>query len=193
MVFGEGIIRGMIVTLRHMIGGYVYEAGKFPRLLRTDPDAVRQSAKDKGLFTVEYPEEKLAVPERFRFFPFLMSEDENSPPVCAACGICVKACPPQCIWLARGTKPDGKPKPEPDGIWIDMSICMNCGFCAEACSFNNIKMDHEYEISTYERQESMVYDMKKLTKTREYYAKTHPLAYAQEQAAKAAKATKAGP
>jgi NADH-quinone oxidoreductase subunit I len=41
-------------------------------------------------------------------------------------------------------KPGG-PVPEPAEFYIDVDICMNCGFCAEYCPFDAIKMDHDYE------------------------------------------------
>ncbi len=38
----------------------------------TDNFGVRQGTRAKGVITVQYPDEKIAVPERFRFVPFLI-------------------------------------------------------------------------------------------------------------------------
>ena len=66
---------------------------------------------------MQYPEEKIAVPERFRYIPFLVINDPDHPTApgedwCTSCGICAKVCPPQCIWIVRSNDPDtGKPIP----------------------------------------------------------------------------------
>ena len=187
-MFGLGIARGMAVTLKHFVDTYVSDLKRFPRRYRDDAHAVRQKPGERGVFTIQYPEEKLAVPERFRYLPMLLWDTETDNIRCTSCGICAKVCPPQCIWIVRGTKPDGKPKPEPEAFYIDVSVCMSCGLCAEFCPFDAIKMDHKYELSTYERHESLVYDLKKLTVTTDYYAETHPRAWAEEEEARRQKA-----
>jgi NADH-quinone oxidoreductase subunit I len=62
---------------------------------------------------------------------------------------------------------DRRPVPQPDEFYIDMDICMNCGFCAEYCPFDAIKMDHDFDIASYERN---VYNLEKLLKPASYYA-----------------------
>jgi NADH-quinone oxidoreductase subunit I len=53
-------------------------------------------------------------------------------------------------------------------------------------------MDHEYEITTYDRFKEGIYDLKKLSKSAEYYASIRPTNYAREEAArKAAEEAKA--
>jgi NADH-quinone oxidoreductase subunit I len=178
----------MAVTLKHFVETYVSDFKRFPRRYRDDAHAVRQMPGERGVFTIQYPEERLAVPERFRYLPMLLWDTKEDKLRCTACGICAKVCPPQCIWIVRGTKPDGKPRPEPDEFYIDVSICMSCGFCAEFCPFDAIKMDHKFELSTYERHESLVYDLERLKVTTDYYAETHPLAWAEEEEARRQKA-----
>ena len=56
----------------------------------------------RGLFTVEYPYEKLPMSENFRIIPFLVYNSETGQERCTSCGICAKVCPPQCIWIVRG-------------------------------------------------------------------------------------------
>jgi len=65
---------------------------------------------------------------------------------------------------------------------------MNCGLCAEYCPFDAIKMDHDFENSTYERAGSHIYSMEQLGKPIEYYAKIRPVNYVQVEALKKEKA-----
>ncbi|MFN8474439.1 MAG: NADH-quinone oxidoreductase subunit I [Anaerolineae bacterium] len=189
-MFGSGVLRGMMVTLRHFVETYTEDPRRRAYIAKS-PDAVRQTASNtKGLFTVQYPEEKLAINERFRFFPMLIVDGATGEDWCTSCGICAKVCPPQCIYIVRGTKPDGKPKPEPEEFYIDTTICMQCGFCAEFCPFDAIKMNHDYELSVYERLESAIYDKDTLSVTTTYYARTHPRAWAEESAVREAKEAK---
>ena len=183
-MYGLGILKGMGVTLKHFIDTYVEDIKFLGKGKRTDSAfQIRQGTQGKnlGLFTVEYPEEKIAVPERFRFVPFLVMnnlDDEVNPGKdwCTSCGICAKVCPPQCIWIVRGTNPEtGRPKPEPEAFYIDIDICMNCGFCAEFCPFDAIKMDHDYELASYDRTAAHIYDKQKLSKEFRYYRTIAPV------------------
>jgi len=143
-----------------------------------------------GWITVQYPEEKLAVPENFRFYPMLIRDDVTGADWCTACGICARVCPPQCIWIERAKKADGKPEPKPEGFVIDKTICMQCGLCAEVCPFDAIKMDHKYEMATHERLVAGVHDKEQLTVLQSYYAQTHPRAAAAEKAVRDEKEAK---
>jgi NADH-quinone oxidoreductase subunit I len=70
---------------------------------------------------------------------------------------------------------------------------MNCGFCAEFCPFDAIKMDHHFELSNDEREQSHVYNLQDLLVSSASYAKTHPIAWKAEAVKKAEKAaTKQG-
>jgi NADH-quinone oxidoreductase subunit I len=154
------------------------------------------STEVSGIFTVQYPEEKLPVPEEFRYIPFLIyEENEKGEKVdrCTSCGICAKVCPPQCIWIVRTNDPvTGRPVPAPEEFYIDVDICMNCGLCAEYCPFDAIKMDHDYELSVYNRHEKNIFDKEKLSKPVSYYASIRPANYTREEAARAeAEAAKA--
>ncbi|MEJ7636711.1 MAG: 4Fe-4S binding protein, partial [Singulisphaera sp.] len=103
-----------------------------------------QDSKTEGLFTVEYPDERLPVYERFRVLPVLIYDADDGNVRCTSCNICAKVCPPQCIWMTHAKAPDGKPVPLPEDFYIDMDVCMNCGLCAEYCPFDAIKMDQNF-------------------------------------------------
>jgi len=204
MSFGLGVLRGMSITMGRVVKTYIgdlkhlghrYDAAELKR---------RQSVRGSGIFTVQYPEEKLPVPENFRFVPFLVYEpvlDENGKPKidpatgkeaigyerCTACGICAKVCPPQCIWIVRATTPEGKPKPKAAEFYIDIDVCMNCGMCAEYCPFDAIKMDHDYELAGGERHVGHVFDVNKLLKSTTYYSSIHPTDWEHEEADRKAK------
>lgn len=179
-MYGIGIWNGLKITLKRFVDTFVVDLGMFGTKQSTDTFAVRQGAQAKGLYTVEYPEEKLAMPERFRFVPFLVvnnPDDPHSPghDWCTSCGICAKVCPPQCIWIVRGTDAKtGRPKPEPEAFYIDIDICMNCGYCAEYCPFDAIKMDHDYELASYDRTMNHIYDHAKLAKPVSYWQQIAP-------------------
>lgn len=198
---GNGIVRGLGVVLKHFFDTYLVDLqsalkGK-KRYYTPEGIAERSSHTARGIFTVQYPEEKLPVPEEFRYIPFLVYEEVDGVKNmrCTSCGICAKVCPPQCIWIVRTTDPvTGRPVPTPAQFYIDVDICMNCGMCAEYCPFDAIKMDHDYEIASHDRLREHIYDIEKLSKPVSYYAQIRPTNYAREEAArqadKAAKAAK---
>lgn len=176
-MYGMGIVKGMAVTMRHFIATYlddIYWLTRGGRYYNPEALSNRQSLEGRGVVTVFYPEEKLPVPERFRFVPFLVT-DEPKPGEqwphdwCTSCGICAKVCPPQCIWIVRGKLPSGRPKPEPEEFFIDIDICMNCGLCAEFCPFDAIKMDHDYELASYDRSTAHIHDKERLSKPISYW------------------------
>ncbi len=203
-MYGVGILKGLGITLKHFVDTYVDDFKWGIRRYTSDEGfTARQGLETEGLFTVQYPEEKIAVPERFRFVPFLVVNDQDhatEPDAdwCTSCGICAKVCPPQCIWIIRSTDPDtGRPVPQPKDFFIDIDICMNCGFCAEFCPFDAIKMDHDYELSDYDRTSTHIYNHAKLAKPLSYWQMIAPSRAEQErlsreadEAAKAARKRK---
>lgn len=194
---GLGIIKGLGVTLKHFLQTYIDDFRWRGRKYYTEEGIAYRMSKDvKGIFTVQYPEEKLPVPEEFRFIPFLIYEEKEDGEIehrCTSCGICPKVCPPQCIWIVRSNDPEtGRPIPEPEEFYIDIDICMSCGLCAEFCPFDAIKMDHDYEIANYDRMKTNIFDKEKLSKPVSYYASIRPTNYEREETARAeAEAAKA--
>jgi NADH-quinone oxidoreductase subunit I len=195
-MYGKGILKSLWVTLTRFVNTYVDDLVWWGRrYYKAEGIAHRSSAGGRGVFTVQYPEEKLLLPEEFRFVPFLVyDEAEGKKEVrCTSCGICAKVCPPQCIWIVRTNDPQtGRPVPVPAEFYIDADICMNCGLCAEYCPFDAIIMDHDFEIASYQRN---VYNMEQLLKPASYYKSIRPLNYRRNEderkAKEAAKAAKA--
>jgi NADH-quinone oxidoreductase subunit I len=191
-MFGLGLIKGLGVTMRHFIESYTNDRNPlkwFSLKGRYDQEWLerRQSIDGKGIFTIQYPEQKRKVTENFRMTPMLIYDETPDEPRCTACGICARVCPPQTIWIQRATDDRGRPKARPAAFYIDAVVCMSCGFCAEFCPFDAIKMNQEHEVAFTDRDEGMFYTMERLLKPVEYYAKLHPTDYAREEAARKAK------
>jgi len=189
-MYGIGILKGFTVTIRHFFESFADDLKWFGRRNGIEAFQTKQSLKGKGVYTVQYPEEKIAVPERFRFIPFLVTYNNDDPEYpgkdwCTACGICAKVCPPQCIWIVQARDPaTNKIKVEAEAFFIDVDVCMNCGYCAEYCPFDAIKMDHDYELASYDRTGHHIYDMPKLSKEIRYWESIAPTVAAEESAAR---------
>ena len=181
-MYGRGILQGLGVTLKHFISSYVDDIKWIGRRYYTDEGIAHRSSKDvSGIFTIQYPEEKLPVPEEFRFMPFLVYdvlEDGKQQDRCTSCGICAKVCPPQCIWIEQTNHPEtGRPVPEPVEFYIDIDICMNCGYCVEYCPFDAIIMDHVYELASFDRHANHIFNKERLSRDAEYYQEIRPRNY----------------
>jgi NADH-quinone oxidoreductase subunit I len=188
-MYGKGILKGLGVSLKRFVDTYVDDLKWIGRRYKTDEGIAHRASKDgRGIFTVQYPEEKIPVPEEFRFVPFLVyDESPNGEKTmrCPSCGICSRVCPPQCIWIVRTTDPStGRPVPDPLEFYVDADICMNCGLCAEYCPFDAIKMDHDYELASFGRN---LLNKASLAKPASYYEKIRPINSTRENAARAAK------
>lgn len=159
-MLGTGLLQGLGVTAKNFIGSF------------HDP---------ARLTTVEYPEQRPVLPEAYRNFPFLVTENATDPMGtlrCVACQICEKECPPQCIFIekSKDKKPDatGKLQLFPAVFAIDTSVCMSCQICVEVCPFDAIKMDQVFEIATTDRFSALLLNREQLAKPNTYYHEIHP-------------------
>ena len=186
-MFGTGLLKGLGVTLKHTLETFADDRSKVPDRYRDSIELghgrriINQPIDQEGLLTIQYPEEKRQLPERFRYIPMLIWDSEKNEDRCTACGICAKVCPPQCIWIVRDSDANGKPVTRPSEFYIDAAVCMSCSFCVEFCPFDAIKMNHDYELAVFDRYPQLVYDMEELTVPLEYYAALWPTQYATEQ------------
>lgn len=190
-MFGSGLLKGLGVTLKHFTETFADDRRKEPSRyegsIQVDEKrrVIHQPISQEGLLTIQYPEERRLLPERFRYIPMLIWDTEAGEDRCTACGICAKVCPPQCIWIVRDSDEQGKPITRPAEFYIDVAVCMSCSFCAEFCPFDAIKMNHDYELAVYDRYPQLVYDKEELTVPVEYYAALWPTQYAAEEAQRA--------
>ena len=153
-MLGNGLLQGLAVTARNFIRSYF------------DPEC---------LTTIQYPEERMKLPENSRSFPFLVCDGTPDNLRCVACKICEQECPPQCIYIEVERDPKtGKPVRRPRVFDIDYSVCMQCQICAEVCPFDAIKMDQIYELAGTDRFGGMLHGKPALLKTNEYYHRIHP-------------------
>jgi NADH-quinone oxidoreductase subunit I len=117
-MWGSGILNGMRITMRNML---------------------------RGPITVQYPEQRLVIPERARW-AVAHKLDASGDPKCTACLICVNECPDHVLSLdVTKTAEGGK---HIDRYVYEVGACMMCGLCVEACPFDAIEMSHEYELAT---------------------------------------------
>jgi len=149
-MLGRGILKGLSVTIRHFIETYTHDP--HPLGKRYFPDGKYPREKEPrlgGLFTVQYPEEKLEMFPRFRGPLVHLRDPETGEPKCTGCGVCVRACPVGCIEVM--TEGKGKAR-KVLGYRYDMGRCIFCRLCVEACRFDAIELSQEYELAQYDRE-----------------------------------------
>ncbi|MFN2250438.1 MAG: NADH-quinone oxidoreductase subunit NuoI [Anaerolineae bacterium] len=114
--------------------------------------------------TIEYPEKRRLVPERFRGRHEL-KRYSNGLERCIGCSLCSAACPADAILVVPAENTDARrysPGERYAEVYeINMFRCIFCGFCEEACPVNAIVLEHEYELSTTERS-AMIFTKEKL-------------------------------
>lgn len=110
--------------------------------------------------TIQYPEQRLQLPERERNRLFVNMED------CIGCDQCAKACPVNCIDIdtvkvvpgdivgKTGVTSQGKKKAlHVTNFTIDFAKCCYCQLCVFPCPTVCIYMTDVFEFSTYVRSD----------------------------------------
>ncbi|AEF93985.1 4Fe-4S ferredoxin iron-sulfur binding domain-containing protein [Desulfotomaculum nigrificans CO-1-SRB] len=114
-MFGEGLLKGLKITL-----GWFF----------------------RKPVTVQYPEQRLPIPDRF------FGRPEFDYDKCIACNQCVNACPNKVIKLTTETVDKKKVV---TGYDFDQQYCMFCGMCQEACPKDAIRFTKDFELTKYHR------------------------------------------
>ena len=115
--------------------------------------------------TMEYPEQKWAVPPDYRGAPYLV-RDQDGNTKCVSCQLCEFVCPPRAIKIippgSAGRLAD-RPNSEkmPKEFEINMLRCIFCGFCQEVCPEEAIFLQKDYSLTGLTRDE-MIYNKEKL-------------------------------
>lgn len=100
--------------------------------------------------TEQYPWQRPVFEDRYRGLHYLARYDDGSER-CVCCGLCAAACPVDCIYM--------EPAETEDGIRyakvyeINELRCIFCGMCEEACPEEAIFLGHEFEFSSYDRDD----------------------------------------
>ena len=116
--------------------------------------------------TIQYPDVKVALPERVRNRLYVNMDD------CIGCDQCARACPVECIEIETvkslptedlGKTSNGKKK----ALWvtkfnIDIAKCCYCQLCVFPCPTECIYMTDAYEFSEFDRND-LVYKFATLT------------------------------
>ena len=144
-MYGEGILKGMAVTLKHLF---------------------------KKPVTVQYPEERAPMFPRFRGYEFVWYEDRCTG--CASCAkycplgtirIETETEPDPNVGDRYGLKV----------FDIDTGRCMFCGLCVEACPYDALFMGTGFERATYTRPSMVVHidELRAAKKKPSAYARPH--------------------
>jgi len=151
------IFKGLSLTMDHF-----FAARESRKVLSiTDKDYFAQNS---GMTTIQYPHQKLSVPELGRYQLDVEMDD------CIVCDLCAKICPVDCIEIesikateAIGKTSDGTTKRLYAAKFdIDMAKCMYCGLCTVVCPTECIVMTDTYDRSMPDLKE-MIYKFSDMT------------------------------
>ena len=121
--------------------------------------------------TIQYPEQPVPVPSRYRG-RIVLTRDPDGEERCVACNLCAVACPVDCIALQKAETEDGRWYPE--FFRINFSRCIFCGMCEEACPVDAIELTHIYDVVGLTRQE-MIFDKSKLLRIYDETVEKEPM------------------
>ncbi|MDH5424007.1 MAG: NADH-quinone oxidoreductase subunit NuoI [Gammaproteobacteria bacterium] len=103
--------------------------------------------------TVQYPEEKTPISNRFRGLHALRRY-ANGEERCIACKLCEAVCPALAITIDSEVRDDGSRRTT--RYDIDLFKCIFCGFCEEACPVDSIVETPVFEYYFEKRGEQIM-------------------------------------
>ncbi len=145
-------VKGLLLTVKHLFGA---------RKSREELDIRRENYFDKqdGVVTVQFPKDRMPIPEVARYQLDVEIDD------CIVCDLCAKACPVDCITIESVKSPEAIGKTSDGSVKrlyaaqfdIDMAKCMYCGLCTVVCPTECITMTNQYDRSTTKLTD-LIYD-----------------------------------
>lgn len=136
--FLSATAKGLGVTLKHFARNLFLPMKKLA--IRSKAGAPADESWRNVIETVQYPEEKVIYPERFRGLHRLTLRDDGAVR-CVACMCCPTVCPAHCITIIPAETDDKGIEKRPAVFEIDELRCVVCGLCVEACPCDAIRMD----------------------------------------------------
>ncbi len=110
--------------------------------------------------TVQFPYQKLEMPDRFRGH-IQLKGDEEGKAKCIVCMMCARACPSACITI-EGKKKEGSKKKELTSYMLDFTKCSLCGLCVESCNFDAIEFSKDYQLASSRKEDFHIDLIKRL-------------------------------
>ncbi len=128
----------------------------------------------KPTITVQYPHQTLKMPDRFRGHLELTIDPATGQTKCTACGLCVRACPSDCIDL-DGLKKEGEKRKSVSKYEQNFTQCSLCGCCVDACPSDAIQYSKDYNVVSFNRDDFGKMDLfRKAEIKKQDWLKAHP-------------------
>jgi NADH-quinone oxidoreductase subunit I len=102
--------------------------------------------------TVQYPHEKRILPDNYRGMLGLLRYDDGTEK-CVGCDLCEAACPSRVIRVVSSEVPGEPTKRYAKEYYMDMTRCLFCGMCVDACPVDALGMSREFEWSVYDKRQ----------------------------------------
>ena len=131
----------MVVIVNNWIGRVLF-LELFKGLLVTQRTALKRKA------TIQFPEEKLPISNRFRGL-LALRRYENGEERCIGCKLCEATCPALAITIETAPREDDTRRTT--RFDIDMFKCIHCGLCEQACPVDSIVLTPEHHFVVDDR------------------------------------------
>ena len=102
-------------------------------------------------YTERYPLERPMIAERYRGAPRLNKNPESQETLCISCNLCALACPENLI-VVGWQRDDASRRKVLTTFTYDLSRCMFCGCCEDACPTDCLELTQDFEMAYYTRE-----------------------------------------
>ncbi len=114
----------------------------------------------KYSYTEQYPQERPMVAERYRGAPRLNKHPETNETLCISCNLCALGCPENLI-VVGWARDEVSRRKVLTTFTYDLSRCMFCGCCEDACPTDCLELTQDFELAYYTR-EGAIWDRRML-------------------------------